>query len=145
MGGPTPEPSLEDPPCYEAEELTRYALVLRIGVTLAFALIVGASLLDLFGVVEPQVDHALMVQNWHLPHDQYLAATGAAVGWQCLRELHHADMASLAGIGLLSLLSVAGLVSVLPVAVRKRDWAFSAVVAIEALVLVLAALGVLGR
>lgn len=127
----------------ESEELDRYATVVRFGSLIALGVIVIAFILDMTGLVPPAVPHEVVMANWGKSHEAYAAATGRPIGWASLVGVAHADVATMAGIVMLLLLSITALASVLPIAVRKRDWLFGTMAVVQILVILLAAAGVL--
>jgi hypothetical protein len=80
---------------------------------------------------------------WHLPVDQYLAKTGAPAGWGWLQLLPFSDYLSLACIALIGGVTLACYLAVLPLLLRLGQRLQAALVAAEALVLLIAASGIL--
>lgn len=139
------EPTLpaESPPVQPEEQL-RYARWLGAGTRLGLVALVVLFAGYVAGVLEPFVPHERMPALWSLPVNDYLAATRTPTGWGWIRLLRHGDFANLAGIALLSSVSLAALAVLLPLYARRRDRVFLAVTVLQIGVLLLAMSGILG-
>ena len=71
---------------------------------------------------------------------QFAQQTGMPSGWGWALNLRYSDMLNLLGVALLATLSIAALIGILPVSLRKRDWLFAGLVAAQVVVLVAVAL-----
>ena len=82
-------------------------------------------------------------QLWSQPVGSYLAATGAATGWNWLAHLHLGDMAALSGIAWLAACSAPCLLALLPLARARGDRGLVALCVGEVLVIAAAASGLI--
>lgn len=122
-----------------------YAKVLG-GVTrLGAVILVAAFAAYVTGLLPAYVPLARMPALWHLPADQYLAATGMAPGWGWLGRVTHGEFASLAGIAILAGGSLVSLVAVLVRFRRHGDRAYALITLALMAVIGIAASGVLNR
>jgi hypothetical protein len=109
-------------------EQRRYAQVLAWGARCATAVLLVSYTAYLAGLGTPRVPVPQVQRCWHLSHREFAAATGLPAGWGFLTELHHPDLLALAALCCLPLVSLVALASVLPLALRRRDWLFAAVI-----------------
>jgi hypothetical protein len=121
----------------------RYAFLVewgtRIGLlVLSFSFIAYAS-----GLVPAHVPLERLPQLWTQPVGDYVAATGTPTGWAWLQLLHRSDVLGLAGIAILSVSSVVGLLALVPMYAALRDRSFVVLCLLQALVVLLAASGLL--
>jgi hypothetical protein len=126
-------------------EQRRYAQVLVWGTRAGLVVVCFAFAAYVLGVLPAQVPLQDLPRLWSLPVGQYLQATGAAPGWQWLRQLQHGDMASLFGIALLASCSLPALLALVPSSLRRGDRLFAALCGLEVTVIVLAASGWFGH
>ena len=124
------------------EELT-YARWLDACTKIGFALLVGSFLLYITGVLPPHVPVHELPRVWSLPVERYLAATGMPSGWGWAALLGRGDILNFAGVAFLSMTTLICYLHILPILVRRRDHVFAAIVALEVIVLALAASGLL--
>lgn len=120
-----------------------YARWLDASTRLAFAATLLAFLLYAGGVVPAFVPLETLPDFWALPVDQYLERTGAPAGWGWLGLIAFSDYASLACIALIGLVTVLCYLAVLPMLLRLGDRLQTGLVIAQAVVLVIAASGVL--
>ena len=85
-----------------------------------------------------------MPRYWNLPVEEYLAAAGVEPGWGWVEHIAKGDYINLVGVAMLSSVSVVCYVRLLPLLWKERDRIYMAIAALEIVVLVLAASGVLG-
>lgn len=136
----TPSPTNAE---QQQAEASRYALLLdwstRLGV---LALILG-FLAYLTGWLQPHVPLELLPSVWNLPVATYLQRTGTPTGWGWLALAHRGDMSNLIGIALLAGSSLVPLLGLIPLYWKRHDHAYAAIAFLVALVILLAASGVL--
>jgi len=95
------------------------------------------------GFLPSQIPFDRLPELLALPLDRYLAATGTTPGWAWATMVAKGEYASLVGIAVLASCSVPCLVAIIPVYLRRRDFVYAALAALEIAVLALAASGVL--
>jgi hypothetical protein len=120
-----------------------YARWLDAGTRLAFAASLIAFVLYAGAVVPSFVPPETLPDLWGLPVDQYLERTGAPAGWGWLALIAFSDYASLACIALIGLVTVLCYFAILPMLLRLGDRLQAGLVIAQAVVLLVAASGVL--
>ncbi|MFA7620045.1 MAG: hypothetical protein WC012_13490 [Thiohalomonadaceae bacterium] len=128
---------------YASEEQVVYAKVLDAGMKLGFVIVVVSFVLYVFGFVTPHVPVEQLPHYWTLSAQEYLVATNVPTGWGWLSLAGKGDYLNFIGIAILSLVTVVCYLRILPIFAKGGDKAFTAIAAVEVLVLVLAASGIL--
>lgn len=121
----------------------RYAAWLAAGSRLGLAMLLASFVAYLAGWLAPVVPLEQLPALWNQPVASYLQATGQSAGWSWLGRLGQGDVLNLLGIALLASCSLPCLLAVLPLYARRGDRAFVALCLLEALVLVVAASGII--
>jgi len=103
---------------------------------LAFALYAG-------GVLPTFVPLEALPALWRLPVGEYLARTGAPVGWGWLRLLSYGDYLSLGCVALVAAVTLVCYLAVLPMLLKLEGRLQAALVAAQIVVLLVAASGAL--
>ena len=119
-----------------------FARWVDIGTRLGLALLVAGFAAYVGGLLPPHVPLAHLAGSWHLPLAQFAAATGAPTGWQWLQLAGRGDYFNFVGIVLLASIIIAAYLRVLSLVARK-DRAFAVIAALEIIVLLAAASGLL--
>lgn len=127
----------------QQSEAVRYALLLDWGTRLGVLALLVSFAAYLFGVLQPHVPLAHLPKVWHLPLATYLQHTGTPTGWGWLALAHKGDLSNLIGIALLAGSSLAPLLGLISLYVKRRDYAYAVICAVVATVLLLAASGLL--
>jgi hypothetical protein len=120
-----------------------YARWLDAGTRLAFAATLIAFVVYASAVVPAFVPLETLPELWGLPVDEYLERTGAPAGWGWVVLIGFSDYASLACIALIGLVTVLCYLAILPMLLRLGDRLQASLVIAQALVLIVAASGVL--
>ena len=139
----------DEPPIDDAQR--RYASVLRIGGNCGLVLLFATFALYVLEIVPPSVPLAELPRYWGLNVDAYLRATNAAyvghehviTGWAWLSVLDRGDYLCFIAIAALCSVTIACYLAVTPGLIRRRDYLYAGMAALEAAVLLLAASGVL--
>lgn len=124
-------------------EAARYALLLDWSTRLGVLALLITFVAYLGGWLKPHVPLELLPDVWNLPAATYLERTGTPTGWGWLALAHKGDMSNLLGIALLAGGSLAPLLGLIPLYLKRRDHAYAAISLLVALVILLAASGVL--
>jgi hypothetical protein len=124
-------------------EAARYALLLDWGTRVGLVVLVLGFAAYVFGFVTPLVSLEQLPQLWNQPVAVYLSATGTPTGWGWLALAGKGDMLNLVGIAILAGCSLPPLLGLIPLYLKRRDYAYAAICAAIVLVLVLAASGIL--
>lgn len=125
----------------QSVEQLRYARWLEAGSRLGLVLLVISFAGYVSGLLPADVPLQRLPELWPLPVGQYLAQTQSPTGWAWLARLGHGEGTALASIAVLAACSLPCLLAVLPLFLRRRDWALAALCGAEVIVIVLAASG----
>lgn len=121
----------------------RYAMFLNWGSRLGLAALALSFTAYLFGLLPPHVPLEHLPSVWKLPAATYLQLTSTPTGWGWLNLVHKGDLVNLIGIALLAGCSIPPLLAVIPLFLKRRDFAFAGICALIVCVLMLAASGIL--
>jgi hypothetical protein len=124
-------------------EAARYALWLDWGTRLGLVVLVLGFAAYVLGFTTPLVPPEQLPQLWNQPVAIYLEKSGTPTGWGWLALVGKGDMLNLVGIALLASCSLPPLLSLIPLYLQRRDYAYVGICAAIVLVLVLAASGIL--
>jgi hypothetical protein len=127
------------------EELIQetYARWLDASTRAAFAASLLAFIVYASGLVPSFVPLDALPALWHLPVEEYLARTGAPAGWGWLGLLGFSDYLNLGCIALIGAVILVCYLAVLPLLLRLGERLQAALVAVQVLVLLVAASGIL--
>lgn len=124
-------------------EASRYAFLLDWGTRLGLLALVFSFAGYIFGWLAPHVPLEQLPHVWNLPVERYLQQTGTPTGWGWLALAVKGDLSNLIGISLLAGCSLPALLGLIPLYLKRRDYAYASICALIALVIGLAASGVL--
>ena len=110
---------------------------------LAFAAAFVAFVLYAGGVLPSFVPLDALPNLWQLPVGEYLARTGAPVGWKWLGLLPAADYLSLGCVALIATVTLVCYLATLPMLMKLEERIQAALVAAQVVVLLVAASGAL--
>jgi hypothetical protein len=119
-----------------------YARWLRYGTWSGVVALVGGFAAYLLGMA-PHVPMDQLASLWSQPAPVYLERTGLRAGWHWATLVHRSDMLVVAGIALLASCSIASLVVAVRAFARNGERAFAIICALQIVVLLVAAAGVL--
>lgn len=134
-------PHSENSKLQQAEAI-RYAFFLDWGTRLGLAVLVLGFTAYVLGFITPLVSLDQLPQLWNKPVAVYLKSTGAPTGWGWLALAGKGDMFNLVGIAFLAGCSLPPLLSLIPLYLKRRDYAYAVICGAIVLVLVLAASGI---
>jgi hypothetical protein len=126
-----------------------YASILSKGMYLGLGLLLLTFALYMLGIVQPGVPVEEIPNYWTLRVDEYLEAVNqdflhqehVITGWGWIGLLGMGDYLNFVGIALLAAVTIVCYIGILPSLIRRKDWIFSVIAALEVLILVLAASG----
>jgi hypothetical protein len=124
-------------------EALRYARLLDWGARIGVLALVLSFAAYVFGVLPPHVPLEQLPTVWNLPVAAYLQRTGTPTGWGWLALAHKGDLSGLIGIALLAGCSLPPLLGLIPLYLKRRDYAYAVMCMVVIAVLALAASGVL--
>ena len=120
-----------------------YAKTLRITSLIFLALIVIGFVLYISGALPTPRTPKVIADTWHLSAQIFKEKNQIPGGWSWARHPGQGDMISLGTIFLISLTSIICLPAALVIYIRESNTIYAVIVAVEFLVLCLAAVGVL--
>lgn len=136
MGVKEPLPQLAD--------AQRYALLLGWGTRVGLVLLVLSFAAYVTGLLTPHVPLERLPSLWNLPVDTYHEVTRTPEVFDWMALLRHGDRINMIGIAVLAGCSLPPLLALIPLFLKQRNGIIYAVIcALEAVVLLLAASGVL--
>jgi hypothetical protein len=129
---------------YASDEQRLYARWLDFGTRTGFVVLMAAFLAYVFEVVPPAIALDDLPRYWRLPVNEYLAATGAPTGWGWVRRLGSGDYLNFLGVALLGGVTIVCYLRLLPALLAKGERVFALLCALEIVVLLVAAAGIVG-
>lgn len=124
-------------------EQQAYAALLDIGMKVGLGAMVLCFLLYVSGLVQPHVSLQDLPRYWTLSVHDYVELTKAPTGWNWVGRIGNGDYLNLLPVAFLSMITIVCYLRILPMLIAKRERIFSAVVAAEIVVLMLAVSGLL--
>ncbi|MFP4623991.1 MAG: DUF1634 domain-containing protein [Gemmatimonadota bacterium] len=133
------------------EEQRVYANLLSAGMYAGLALLLVTFVLYVTGTLEPAVPIERLPEYWGLSvgdyleqvNHEYLGRDHHLNGWWWITALGFGDFASFLGIAVLSGVTIVCYLAITGILIRKGDWLYATMAIVEALVLILAASGIL--
>jgi len=133
------KPSLEASP-----EQNLYARVLEKGMYVGLLLLIIAFTIYAFGIIKPFIPRAEVSQYWSNSVSEYLHLANVNAGWSWLHMLGYGDFINFIPIAILAGTTVICYLSIIPVLWRNNDKVYAVIALLEAMVLSVAASGILG-
>ncbi len=125
------------------EEQLRYARLLRLLMRSGLVILVATFFVYMTGILSPRIPVQDLSRYWSLPVHEYLAATGLKPGWSWVRLIGTGDYINFVGVAFLAAATIWCYAAILPIFLRKKDYIYAAIAALEILVLAAAASGIL--
>lgn len=134
-----------------SEEQMLYAAWLEKGMLIGLALIVISFALYVFGIITPVIPLDELSNYWKLPVKEYLAVVNSnflhmehpPTGWAWLKLIGKGDFLNFLPIAILSGITILCYIVIVPVFKRKGEKAYMIMAIAEAVILTLAASGLL--
>jgi len=125
------------------EAQTLYAKVLEIGMAIGLLALLVTFALYVLGVMSPYVPLDKISNYWHLPAGEYLHTLNIPHGWGWLSMLGYGDFINFVGIVILAGITIVCYIAIIPTLLRDNDKVYAGLALVEAVVLGLAASGIL--
>lgn len=125
------------------EEQILYAKVLEIGMFIGLLTLLVTFALYVFGVMSPYVPVDKLSHYWNLPVNEYLHTLNIPHGWGWLGLLGHGDFINFIGIVILAGITIVCYLAIISTLLKNNDKVYAGIALAEALVLGLAASGIL--
>jgi hypothetical protein len=124
-------------------EARRYATLLAWGTRAGLVLLALSFTAYVFGLLTPHVPLQRLPSLWHLPVAAYHEVTHTPKEFDLIAMLQHGDRINMIGIAVLAGCSLLPLLALIPLFLKRRDIFYAIICALEVVVLLLAASGVL--
>ena len=133
------------------EEQFLYAKVLGYGMLLGLAILLLTFLLYATGIMAPAIPKDTLANYWQysahhyleVVEEEYLHLGRLCDGWTWTRLLGKGDYVNFIGIATLSAITILCYLAIIPTLLRKGDKVYAIIALLEALILSLAASGIL--
>jgi hypothetical protein len=134
-----------------SDEQLLYAKILDVGMNVGLVILLVTFALYASNIVKPAVPLDELPKYWSMSAHEYLEVTNHTfvhrehpiTGWTWLTALNHGDYLNFVGIAVLSLVTVVCFLGIIPTLLRKKDVVYAVMSLLEALILGLAASGLL--
>jgi hypothetical protein len=134
---------MDESPSTGVEERA-YGAVVRAGTVAGLGTLLVTFFVYVCGFAQPHVPLDRIVGLSRDDVRTYQTNTDAPQGWAWVRMLEYSDYLNYIGIAILGGTTLAAFLVIVPLFVRRRDWIYAAIAAIEICVLAVAASGLLG-
>jgi hypothetical protein len=134
-----------------SDEQILYAKILDVGMNIGLVILLVTFALYASNLVKPAVPLDELPKYWSMSAHEYLEFTNKTfvhrehpiTGWVWLTALNKGDYLNFVGIAVLSLVTIVCFLGIIPTLLRKKDVAYAVMSLLEALILSLAASGLL--
>ncbi len=127
----------------EKQAALLYARWLEWGVRVSVGVLTVGFIGYLTGLLPAYVPLEQLPLLWNLPASTYIEKTATPTGWNWLPLAYQGDLSGLLGIAVLSGCSLLPLARLVLFYIQQRDWVYAGIAFAVALVLILAASGIL--
>jgi hypothetical protein len=134
----TEEPKLEAGP-----EQILYASILEKGMYVGLLILFVTFAVYAFGIMKPYIPLNDVSQYWAMNVHEYLEHAHIKTGWSWLGMLQYGDFINFIGVAVLAGVSVICYLAIVPVLLKNNDKVYAVLALLEAIVLSLAASGLL--
>ncbi len=134
----------DDPLKYSTERREIYARWMELGARSGLLMLGATFLVYVFDALESHVPIETLPSMWTLPASEFTAKIGFSGGWSWLKLAHRSDFLNYIGLCFLASVTLICYVRLLPILIKEKDIPLSSICALEILVFILAASGILG-
>ena len=120
-----------------------YAAILEKGMYIGLLMLLITFIIYLFGVMRPYIPLDEISGYWRLNVHDYLEAAGIGAGWSWLGMLKYGDFVNFVPVAILAGVTIICFLSVFPMLLKNRDRIYALFALTEAVILALAASGIL--
>lgn len=125
-------------------EQVLYARILEIGMYFGLLLLIITYVLYIFGFITPYIERPDVPLYWGFTVDEYLAKTGIHAGWSWVGMLKYGDFLNFVPIAFLAAITIICFIAIVPTLFSKGDTVYGILAIAEAVILTVAASGILG-
>ena len=126
-----------------APEQLLYAKILEMGMYFGLGILLITFLVYVLGILSPYIPPEHVPKYWHLSVSDYLHQLKIEAGWAWLGMLKHGDFLNFVGIAILAAVTIVSYLAIVPLLVKNDDKIYAVLAVVEALILILAASGLL--
>lgn len=126
-----------------SEEQLLYAKFLEVGMYVGLAILFITYFLYIFGIMEPYIPLSEVSHYWSQNVGDYLHEANINAGWSWVGMVGYGDFINFIGIAILAGVTIFCYIAIIPLLIRTGDTVYAVIAALEALVLILAASGLI--
>lgn len=123
------------------ETQLHYADILHWVAIIGFVFLILTFGLYVSGTLPSLVNPSEVPQMWHLQSEAFLQQTGLSTGWEWVEDIAHGDILTFASLIFLASGTIICFAITLVIFIKKKEWAYTVFVALEIVVLLTAASG----
>ena len=121
-----------------------YAKILEIGMYIGLLILLITFILYTFGIMNPYIPLDKISEYWTMNVEDYLHHANIKAGWTWLGMLKYGDFINFVGIAMLAGVTILCYVAIVPTLLRNKDRVYAVLALLEAVILAVAASGILG-
>lgn len=125
-------------------EQVLYAKLLEKGMFFGLILIIITYLIYVLGIIKPFIPLRDVPKYWTMNVHHYLETTHIQSGWAWLHMIGYSDFLNFIPIAILAGITIACFLAIVPVLWKREDKVYAGFALAEALILAVAASGILG-
>lgn len=128
---------------YVTPEQQLYAVILEKVMYLGLLILLITFVIYALGIVDPYIALDEIAGYWHMSSSEFLHTADIPDGWGWTGLLGYSDFLNFVGIALLAAVTIFCYICIIPLLLRQNDKLYATFAGIEALILILAASGLL--
>jgi uncharacterized membrane protein len=121
-----------------------YAKLLEIGMYIGLLILFITFGLYALGVMDPYIPLDKISKYWSMNVNDYLHHANIKAGWAWLGMLKYGDFVNFIGIAILAGVTIVCYAAIIPTLLKNNDKVYAVLAALEAIILAIAASGILG-
>jgi hypothetical protein len=121
-----------------------YADILQKGMLLGMVAVLITYFIYVSGILQPHIPLTEMPKYWSMNVHDYLTQAKIEPGWAWAKMLNRGDFLNFVGIAMLAGVTIVCFLSIVPTLWRSGDKLYAVLSVVEALILAVAASGILG-
>lgn len=120
-----------------------YAAILEKGMLIGLGILFITFIIYALGIINPYIPLDEISRYWSMNVHDYLHHANIRGGWSWVGLLRYSDFLNFIGIAILAGVTIICYIAIVPILLRTKDWAYAIFAVAEALILSLAASGLL--
>jgi hypothetical protein len=121
-----------------------YARILEKGMYFGLLILLITYALYVFGIMDPYIPLNELSNYWSMNVHDYLEHTGIKAGWAWLGMLKYGDFINFIGVAILAGITILCYAAIVPTVLKNKDKVYAVLALLEAIILTVAASGILG-